>query len=279
MPIPFTRSIAVVALLLAFVMPGIARADEAGCNEDIGRYTTSLLESHGSQLSRCIRFRNYDDCARVEGHVKDAQTDLVRRLTSENRDCYEAVVVEAVPLARFGPPTCPAAGLDCDFDVPSLDTVGDLADCLNCIGLALADDYRAMLGLPTDANFARFEQKCIKSIVNATTKAARFAKRSIEQCAAGGTKPFDCPVDLGDQKIARKFASIAKRAAMCRDADGTRGAVSGASAGLCGGVASTDELATCMEGIALCQACTSVNRIYEQNQDCSALAGITCPNQ
>jgi hypothetical protein len=255
-----------------------ALADEASCYQDIGVYTTALLEAHGALLNRCLRLRNYDHCPLVEAHVQEAQGDLARRLTSPSNACARAVDGDGVPISRFGPPVCPDAGTGCDAAVPAITDLDELTDCLTCLYLGWADDYRADLTLPTATPTNNNERRCLRATVSATTKATRQGKRDVTACARGATKPFDCPADDGaGTKYARALDVIVKKAGKCRDAGGAVGAVSGVSADLCGGVSTTAELAACLRALSRCAVCTDANAIYEQSQDCNAFSGIPCP--
>ena len=265
-------------LFLTCLPPAEARADEAGCNVDIARTSARLVFSHLSALNRCIKFGNYNDCAVSDNHIERSEAKLRARISAPNGKCAAAVNGDGVPLSRFGPLSCPDAGASCDAAVPFIADLDDLADCLVCVHAGQSAVYRARLDLPDEVPGSSNEAKCVRSVVSTTAKAMRTGGKEVARCGKGGIQPFDCPADDGlDTRFAKDLEKIIAKIAKCRDADGQQGSLSGASAGLCGGLASTPlGLRVCTQSIARCMVCQNANAIFNQSQDCLVYSGIDC---
>jgi DNA-binding beta-propeller fold protein YncE len=269
-------------VLLVVALQSDVVADEAECNLDIATSSEALARSHEARLKRCLKRSQNNACAPFDFHVGAAENALRALITDPGGACAAAVNVVAVPLASFGPgAVCRDAGgsASCEAEVPAITTLDELADCLICLQGAMSQEVEKRIA-SSNRYSDGFEARCIRSLFNAATRAARKARKAVERCARGGTQPFACPVDdAPDGKFGKALAVIDKKVARCKDVAGVPGQLGHDFMGtLCadGPSATNAELSACYADSMRCMTCLFANRVLGQSQDCIDFSGVTC---
>jgi len=224
------------------------------------------------QLSRCLKFGNYDDCVETDPHTVEHENDLRRRVAGESSSCQAAIDGGAM-VSDFGPTTCGNEYADCDMEVPSITTLDDVASCVICHELGFDKLIRDTLGWPRPLPSDPDERRCTRAIGRFTAHAIKKAIYDTARCASGGSKPFSCPVDASpESRFGRALTVIERSVAGCDIAEGE---APGALVNLCDGQAANEtELAACFVGVARCLACRGANSALGQSEDCAAFSAL-----
>lgn len=265
------KLLAAAALVLALALP--AHADnEALCNRSIGKSVALLRKAHQKRISKCLRFANYA-CPLDSLAIQQSENRLRARLTEAGSACDLAVHVDAVPLASFGPESCPASWNECDALVPSIATLADLADCLVCIEAGSDARVRGQLDFPEAIENVQV-RGCVRGLYEAMGQAVRVSMHQVESCAKEAErKPFACPVEDGPgSKLATLLDKMPKIALRCIEEGSS--SISEEVQPLCNGSAdSTEALSQCFQTLTRCLACEVANSTWGQAEDCISFSG------
>ncbi len=262
---------AALACLLSIALAGAALADDIdACHQAVTTRVAAIKKARIAQLSRCLKFASYDDCAINGVRIAAEENSLRNRVADDTGPCAAALAAGSV-LADFGPTSCAPEWNDCDVAVPTIATLDDLAECLVCQQQGYDLRIRATLGWPRPAPTDRDELRCTRTLGILGAFAVRKAAVDLSRCARGGAKPFDCPVDDADgTRLAGGLLKIERKAPRCRIDEG---AAPGALANLCGGMAGDqDGITACFTSLARCLACRTANAALDQNQDCATFS-------
>jgi len=267
-------SLALAAWLLSDSAATLAApgTPEDRCHQAIVLGMAGIKKGRVGQLSRCLKFGNYDDCVETDSHTVEHENDMRRRVAGESSSCQAAIDAGA-SVADFGPATCGKEYVGCDAEVPAVNSLDDVAGCLICHERGFDALIRDTLGWPRPFPDDPDERRCTRAIGRFTAHAVKKAIYETARCALGASKPFACPVDASpESRFGRALAVIERSVAGCGVDDGE---APGALANLCGGQASDQaQLSACFVGLAKCLACRGANSALDQSEDCAAFSGF-----
>src|SRR5688572_249442 len=215
---------AVTLLALAIAAPRSARAVDADavsrCHQEIANGIRAVKRGRIAQVSRCLKFLDYDSCIETDSHTAIHENELRGWVAGESSPCQEAIASGAT-IADFGPTTCEDNWEACGTEVPLIATLDDLVSCIVCGERGFDFVIRDELGMPRAAPDDRDELQCNRRIARLVGTSVRKAVVDTASCARGGAKPFSCPVGSGpDTRFGRALASFARNVATCEVDEG-----------------------------------------------------------
>ncbi|RMF22284.1 MAG: hypothetical protein D6760_07755, partial [Deltaproteobacteria bacterium] len=275
---PVATIVTIAALVLSLGSPAPAQTgNEVLCNQDIAKAVLALQRAYATDLGRCLRLGNFQECPdpALEVGIQRGESRLSNKLKPGSH-CDSAVNVDGVALSRFGPITCPAAWNQCDVSVGSIDTLSDLDDCLRCMNYGIAVHYRRLLDLGRTGSLTPDDRKCLRATVLATGKAFLKSFKEVVKCARGGVKPFACPADDSTgSRFAKALEAIQKKVARCRNEAGVRGEISRNLHKVTRRpILSAADYAGELQTVSRCMACQLANVTFGQDQDCPGFSGM-----
>jgi len=264
-----------LALFAAAPLPTYALDADAvsRCHQDIAGGIRAVKRGRIAQVSRCLKYLDYDDCIETDLHTAVHENELRNWVADASSSCNEAIASGAA-LADFGPTACAHNWEDCDAEVPAIATLDDLVDCIVCSERGFDFAIRDELGMSRPAPDDRDERQCTRRISRLVGTTVRKAVVDIARCAdETGSKPFSCPVDASPgSRFGRSLASFARNIETC---EVDSGEAPGVLLHMCNGTATdTASLTACFEGLAKCLACHTANEALGQSEDCAAFSGF-----
>lgn len=269
------RSLAAAFLCAALLPPlAFAAAQDAdaidGCHQGILKGLAAVTRGRIAIVGRCLKDGRYDSCPENDNHGIAHENELRNWVAGEASDCRAALDAGST-IADFGPPACADSWEDCDTEIPAIDTLENLAECLVCQERGFDFFLRDQIGLPRPEPSDIDERRCTRRLTRLVNNTIRKVIFDTASCARGGEKPFDCPVDVTtESRFGKALSTFAKNVAFCGIDEGR---APGALANLCHGSA-TDAatLTACFEGLAKCVACHTASNALGQSADCAAFS-------
>jgi hypothetical protein len=273
------NALAVAAALLALLAatPQPARALDAQaiarCHQDIAKGIRAVKRGRIAQVSRCLKYLDYDDCIETDSHTAIHENELRNWVAGDSSSCQQALASGST-IADFGPTVCADSWEDCDAEVPVIATLDDLVDCIVCSERGFDFAIRDEIGMSRPAPDDRDERQCTRRISRLVGTTVRKAVVDTARCAdETGAKPFSCPIDASpDSRFGKALASFARNVETCEVDEGE---APGVLTHMCDGTA-TDaaSLTACFEGLARCLACNTANEALGQSEDCAAFSAF-----
>lgn len=266
-----------ITLLVSAPDPAPAQDAEAAalvdrCHQDIAAGIRAIKRGRIAQVSRCLKYLEYEDCIETDSHTAIHENELRNWVAGAGSSC-ELAIASGATLADFGPTVCADNWEDCDTEVPVIASLDDMVDCIVCSERGFDFAIRDELGMPRPAPDDRDERQCTRRVSRLVGTTVRKAVVDAARCAKTGTKPFSCPVDASpESRFGRALATFGRSIDRCEVDDGQ---APGVLANVCDGTATgSASLTACLEGLAKCLACYTANEALGQSEDCAAFSGF-----
>jgi hypothetical protein len=265
------------SLALFAAAPPPARAIDpqavARCHQDIAAGIRAVKRGRIAQVSRCLKYLDYDSCIETDSHTAIHENELRNWVAGDGSSCQQALA-SGSSISDFGPTTCDDNWEGCDVEVPSIATLDDLVNCIVCSERGFDFAIRSEVGMSRPAPADADERQCTRRISRLVGTTVRKAVVDTARCAdETGAKPFSCAIDAGpDSRFGKSLASFARNIATCEVDEGE---APGVLTHMCDGTATDGaSLTACFEGLARCLACYTANEALGQSEDCVTFSGF-----